>query len=772
MPLPMQRKRTWEAMNEDLADAEGLSGWVYHESSVHSMESDSEDPTIRVGLEGMRSGEGPEPNEQRTGQGREGIEKPVYEDEGEVSVDGARGTAGRKANQKDRRRAKRRNPFIDNEAEASDEDEETEPDVGGRGFIDDNDNDNDEADEESVSRDYQHHCRLLQSSDVAASQQYWDELLSRAYGRTKYLSDQRIGIEDHDEDEDEYVISPKDLLWEVPCKAGLETDIVFSIFNRATQLNIAAPSAMFNPSHPGRVYIEAAAESAARSTVDGIPGVFIRHLKPVPSSLRRQAMTPSPRSIPIWVRIRDTRQKWRHVNGTVGMISPLLDERGFEVIWEVIVAHKEAGSSEWMWTSTRLDNIRFTMNFGQLPTVADLQRFSGCPAVQEYSLSLLYERIYRSNLRPGARVRVTRGDFIGAAGYVVEVSGSTVDIQIEDGSLETVPTKCVRRHFIVGDEVTIVTNPWKGEVGWVVSVEGDFITIWSDARSQEYRIAAIEAEFFCSSFRRIPQLPSQGSSWIPSLPDPYSQYKGRMVLVSGQHPLKGHRGLVRDTHPDGRIWIQMESILNGNRTLQFKHRNISLIDTDTNTLRPLSETTLAKSQPLEIPFATPVLQDQEPKLGVESSGSSTPFPDNVPVIDESNSEDFPQTEDIELMPIDDPYWLVDACFKERIKLAHLHDQHHIVQLVGRGSRPGMVMIRDRKGAILEMKSSTLTALRPEAPNDMVVVLKGEHAGTVYKVVEVRQLELTVKKVGRVKKKKDVDPVFSNDNLIQVFGAYK
>ncbi|PPQ88110.1 hypothetical protein CVT24_002502, partial [Panaeolus cyanescens] len=172
--------------------------------------------------------------------------------------------------------------------------------------------------------------------------------------------------------------------------------------------------------------------------------------------------------------------------------------------------------------------------------------------------------------------------------------------------------------------------------------------------------------------------------------DPYARYKGQFVIVTGQHHFKGQRGRICDTHYDGRLWVQMESVLNGSPMLQFKHYNISLIEPDTNLIRPLSDSHLPISHSSLFPLSITNSQESIPRTDTNplSNVPSTPMANSLPVVDDSI--DFPETDNIVAMPIEDPYWLIDTCFPQRIKLSHMHDPHHIIQLVGRGSQPGMV----------------------------------------------------------------------------------
>ncbi|KAF9051905.1 hypothetical protein BJ165DRAFT_1401357 [Panaeolus papilionaceus] len=193
--------------------------------------------------------------------------------------------------------------------------------------------------------------------------------------------------------------------------------------------------------------------------------------------------------------------KWKHVDGTIGIVVPDLNSEGEEEVWNVVVAHKDPmeASAPWSWQAVNFNDIRFTINVDMLPTVKDIQRFSGCDLINEYTLNVLFERIYRTNICPGARVIVTIGEFVRLMGEVVMSLGTMAKLRFEDGTLQDVP--------LLGDQAVISTLPWRGITGWVVKVEAKHITIWSDSERNEYRVAAIEAEFFTPSFRQYPTLP-------------------------------------------------------------------------------------------------------------------------------------------------------------------------------------------------------------------------------------------------------------------------
>ncbi|KAF9051906.1 hypothetical protein BJ165DRAFT_1524804 [Panaeolus papilionaceus] len=208
----------------------------------------------------------------------------------------------------------------------------------------------------------------------------------------------------------------------------------------------------------------------------------------------------------------------------------------------------------------------------------------------------------------------------------------------------------------------------------------------------------------------------------------------------------------------------MESILHGNQPLIFKHVDISLIDDLTDHL--ISITSKGPSNaPFKAPFSTIDSKTEE------SSCPQSPcsLVGELPTIDDSST--FPETEPVLPAPDTNPYWLVDACFSHRIKLAHINDSNHIVQLLGRGSTPGMVQVRDHM-AICNVATHLLAALPPRQKDDVVVVLSGEHIGKMFKVVEVFDTFSRVKKPGRVLRKNETHPMFPNDILVHAFGPLK
>ncbi|KAF9030390.1 hypothetical protein BJ165DRAFT_1535696, partial [Panaeolus papilionaceus] len=341
------RKRSWRAMNEGSVDIQDPI-----EQGNISQNRDCEGMSERV--ENTSDLEDEE-DENMTQHGKE---------------DGTRTSSTRQGH--DRRRERRTaNVFIDDEAnvgETSDEDDEDEDMLS---FLQDDSIQIEQGTSRgtTLDRDDQHN---------QDRERYWREFLDRACNRANNEGS-RSFLED--EDNEEYTISPRDLLWVVPCHGGHEEEAVFTILDRATHPtmpNRAGLSAMFNATHPGRIYIEASTEILARATIEGIPGLITPLLKPVPQDQRRLCVTSTPRKMPLWVRIRDRREKWNTVNGTIGLIVPVLNGGGVAKSWSVVVAYKDPmdAQTSWSWKSAKLDDINFTTDMGALPTTQEIQRFA------------------------------------------------------------------------------------------------------------------------------------------------------------------------------------------------------------------------------------------------------------------------------------------------------------------------------------------------------------------------------------------------------------
>lgn len=138
----------------------------------------------------------------------------------------------------------------------------------------------------------------------------------------------------------------------------------------------------------------------------------------------------------------------------------------------------------------------------------------------------------------------------------------------------------VRRDmFEVGDEVRTTTTPLSR--GFVTAIHDGWLDVTTDEEGEvgfprpgvnmlsfnwQINIFYREAEHTTNpKTNRV--LDAMKKSQI----DMYSRWRERCcVVISG--PYKGHRGLVKTTHPDGRIGVQLDTCLS--QTTEFKFDSI------------------------------------------------------------------------------------------------------------------------------------------------------------------------------------------------------
>ena len=94
---------------------------------------------------------------------------------------------------------------------------------------------------------------------------------------------------------------------------------------------------------------------------------------------------------------------------------------------------------------------------------------------------------------PGDDVEVYEGEQKGVSGRATAVSGDIVSLLITEGILQgqtlEVPTKSLRKRFKEGDHVKVIGGSrYRDEVGLVVRIKGDQVTIVSDLSMQEISV--------------------------------------------------------------------------------------------------------------------------------------------------------------------------------------------------------------------------------------------------------------------------------------------
>ena len=133
------------------------------------------------------------------------------------------------------------------------------------------------------------------------------------------------------------------------------------------------------------------------------------------------------------------------------------------------------------------------------PKLEEVTKFTAGAAdgTENLDLTALMESV-RSNTDsqtylPGDMVEVYEGEQQGVCGKAVSVRGDIVTLSITDGELRgqsiEVPVKGLRKRFREGDHVKVIGGShYRDEVGMVISIKDDTVTILSDLGMQEITV--------------------------------------------------------------------------------------------------------------------------------------------------------------------------------------------------------------------------------------------------------------------------------------------
>ena len=133
------------------------------------------------------------------------------------------------------------------------------------------------------------------------------------------------------------------------------------------------------------------------------------------------------------------------------------------------------------------------------PTLEEVTRFTAGAedGTENLDLSALAATLKKGtsneNYLPGDAVEVYEGEQQGVSGKAVAVRGDIVTIAVTDGELRgqtiEVPIKGLRKLFKEGDHVKVIGGSrYRDEVGMVVSIKNDTVTLLSDLSMQEITV--------------------------------------------------------------------------------------------------------------------------------------------------------------------------------------------------------------------------------------------------------------------------------------------
>ena len=133
------------------------------------------------------------------------------------------------------------------------------------------------------------------------------------------------------------------------------------------------------------------------------------------------------------------------------------------------------------------------------PTLEEVSRFTAGAedGTENLDLNALAETLKRGSTTdsylPGDIVEVYEGEQSGVQGKAVAVRGDIVTISVTEGELQgqhiEIPQKGLRKRFNEGDHVKVIgASKYSGEVGMVVNIKADTVTILCDLSLQEITV--------------------------------------------------------------------------------------------------------------------------------------------------------------------------------------------------------------------------------------------------------------------------------------------
>ncbi|KAF9474831.1 hypothetical protein BDN70DRAFT_815019 [Pholiota conissans] len=127
---------------------------------------------------------------------------------------------------------------------------------------------------------------------------------------------------------------------------------------------------------------------------------------------------------------------------------------------------------------------------------------------------------------------------------------------------ENMPKNNVRASYSVGDQVKIVDGQHSGLLGWVVAVSSSMLRIVNIEGQIEVNVSVTEVAF--SSATHIVGLQPRGeySKWGKlGERNPNDVYIGKRVMIIGSHQLKGYKGGIKTTTPEGDAFVELDACL-------------------------------------------------------------------------------------------------------------------------------------------------------------------------------------------------------------------
>ncbi|KAF5320862.1 hypothetical protein D9619_000113 [Psilocybe cf. subviscida] len=216
-----------------------------------------------------------------------------------------------------------------------------------------------------------------------------------------------------------------------------------------------------------------------------------------------------------------------------------------------------------------------------LPAREELELFSQTTSLARATYVSTTRSLSRRCVKPGKRVKIVLGEYIGLVGIVNHVQDLVANVWLESESyLAEIPLECLKMHFLVGDQVKIMSGaPWKNAIGWVIDIQENIVTVYLQDKNEHVKVITEHLDFYNAPFVRellspivtdknvhegvvdvsLTDMPVESRSSPMGLSGRYVLRVGQAVYVVGATNLKCCRGYIRNTTYDGTAWVYLEA---------------------------------------------------------------------------------------------------------------------------------------------------------------------------------------------------------------------
>jgi transcription elongation factor len=192
----------------------------------------------------------------------------------------------------------------------------------------------------------------------------------------------------------------------------------------------------------------------------------------------------------------------REGHGTDRPEATFFDSRRYENQPECIERDEDGKRQEDMWKFRgsifrngllEMEVVMTGLNFNKVdPTKDELTKWLDCQdkdvaLAARNTLAASRSEKHALEIKPGDRIEVKQGWAQGQKGRVQSIEGDVllVDDISAPSPLASIPITDVRKYFVVGDLVCIMSGPKVGLVGWCIKIEGQTVMVSEHGTNEE-----------------------------------------------------------------------------------------------------------------------------------------------------------------------------------------------------------------------------------------------------------------------------------------------